>query len=85
MKFKMPSKNRAFDNDDLDDAFGQDDLLAGDQGAPPEDEFGADELLKGDQAGNPGADGSFILNEEDEIDNDADEEDKKFLAEISKP
>ena len=44
----MPAKNRAFDNnDDLD--FGSDDLMGGDQGAPPgSDEFGEAEILKGD-------------------------------------
>ena len=32
----MPAKNRAFDNNnDLDDMFGEGELLSGDQGAPP--------------------------------------------------
>lgn len=80
----MPAKNRAFDNnDDLDDMFGEDALMGGDQGAPPggSDEFGEGEIFKGDQAGAP--EDSVDFNPEDE--DDGDEDDKAFMAEISKP
>ena len=47
----MPAKNRAFDNNkDLGDMFGEDALMGGDQGVPPDgsDDFGEAEILKGD-------------------------------------
>ena len=47
--YKMPAFNRAFDNnDDIGDIFAQDELLGGDQGAPPDDEFAQNDLLEGD-------------------------------------
>ena len=84
----MPAKNRAFDNTNLDlgGDFGEDNIMAGDQSAPPggfDDDFGADDLLEGDQNMNLG-DGSVIMQEE-ESDDDADEEDKAFLKEVTKP
>jgi len=83
MKFRMPEKNRGFDNEDLGDMFADAELLTGDQGAPPsDDEFGEGELLKGDQ--NMNIEDDIIVQDEEE-DDEADEEDKKFLEEISKP
>ena len=46
-----------------------------------DDEFGSGDLLKGDQ----GANEQVQLIEEDAFDSDADEEDKQFLKDLSKP
>ena len=83
----MPAKNRPFDNNDLGDMFAEADIEAGDQGAPPGmDEFAEGDLDAGDQNMNMGGDDDIIFNdEEDELDQEADELDKEFLKEISKP
>lgn len=49
-QFKMPSKNRAFDNIDLDGMFDEADIDKGDQSAPPlfDDDFAEGEILAGD-------------------------------------
>lgn len=46
----MPSKNRAFDNIDLDGMFDEADIDKGDQSAPPlfDDDFAEGEILAGD-------------------------------------
>ena len=47
-----------------------------------DDEFGTGDLLKGDQGAN---NEEVQLIEEDAFDSDADEEDKQFLKDLSKP
>ena len=44
------STKKAKGLDKGEDEFGEEELLGGDQGAPPEDDFGEEELLGGDQA-----------------------------------
>ena len=47
-QYKMPAKNRAYGNNDLDDMFGEGEIMGGDQGAPPGgsgDDFGEGDLL----------------------------------------
>ena len=65
------STKKAKGLDKGEDEFGEEELLGGDQGAPPEDEFGEEELLGGDQA-LPDAGGDSF-----------DEEEEAFLAEAN--
>ena len=85
----MPDKNLPFSNsanNDLDQIFQEGDIEQADQGAPPmDDEFAEAEIDAGDQNMNMGGDDDFILNEEDEVDQEADDEDKEFLKQIDKP
>ena len=71
-QYKMPAKNRAYDNADIAGTFEEDALMGGDQGAPPggDDEFGEGELLGGDQGGNFDNDEDFELEEEAGSDDD---------------
>ena len=81
----MPTKNRGYGgNNDLDDMWGEEDILAGDQGAPPMqgggDEFGEEDILEGDQALNPNVDdGEESLMIEADF---SDDENRKFINEL---
>jgi len=81
-QYKMPAKNRAYDNADIAGTFEEDDLMGGDQGAPPggdDDEFGADELLGGDQGGN------FDNDEDFELEDEAGSDDDFLNEDVTKP
>ena len=72
---------------DIDDMFGDDELMGGDQGAPPggeDDEFGEEELLGGDQAQPDAAPEPPVeLDEDDDdFDEEAEEDGKAFLEEM---